>query len=322
VRRFAAWMILWGAIGCGPSRPENPVPVTPLTPTPVEPVRTALVGAWTGMFDVTSCVASAFSYPSTDWCRSAGPETFSLRLDGNLQGVAEIDLAGRQRIAIDVTQSQSTDGGTILKGESTIPEQPSIDLEIHLRGSAPSGLTGSVVYTVSAQIPCCPGPLSAATRTGEVLFLRPVTTLRPGALQGEWRGYMKRVACSGDCDGGETREMRLWVTQQGSNLIATFNGHYVGGIQLEGTAADRTLTLAYAFKAAPCMVPNNHQDTSVCEDVINFQGSVDSLDRMQGTIQRRQTGLDDDTGPYSWTATFELVGVVRSWSTLGARSPY
>src|SRR5688500_17616302 len=120
---FAALMMLWGAIGCGPSRPENAVPITPVTPTPVEPVRTALVGAWTGMFDVTSCVATAFSYPSTDWCRSAGPETFSLRLDGNLKGVAEIDLAGKQRIAIDVTQSQSTDGSTILKGESTIPER-------------------------------------------------------------------------------------------------------------------------------------------------------------------------------------------------------
>ena len=95
---FAASMMLWGAIGCGPSRPENAVPITPLTPTPVEPVRTALIGAWTGMFDVTSCVASAFGYPSTDWCRSAGPETFSLRLDGNLQGVAEIDLAGQQRL--------------------------------------------------------------------------------------------------------------------------------------------------------------------------------------------------------------------------------
>jgi hypothetical protein len=274
------------------------------------------------MFDVTSCVASAFGYPSTDWCRSAGPETFSLRLDGNLQGVAEIDLAGQQRVAIDVTQTQSTDGSTILKGGSAIPEQPSIDLEIRLRGSAASGLTGSVVYTVSARIPCCIGPLSVATRTGEVLFLRPVTTLRSGPLQGEWRGYMKRVACSGDCGGYETQEMTLWVTQQGSNLIATFNGHYGGGIQLEGTAADRTFTLAHAFKAAPCVVPNNFQDTSVCEDVITFQGSADALDRMQGTIQRRQTGLDDDTGPYSWTATFELAGVVRSWSSLGTPSQY
>jgi hypothetical protein len=317
LQAFAAWMMLWSAIGCGSSRPENPVPVTPLTPTPVEPVRTALAGVWTGMFDVTSCVGSA------DWCRSAGPETFSLRLDENLQGVAEIDLAGRQRVAIDVTQSQSTDGGTILKGESAIPEQPSIDLEIHLGGSAASGLTGSVVYTVSGVGPCCSFTSSVATRTGEVLFLRPVTTLRAGALQGEWRGYMKRVACSGDCDrDDETQEMRLWVTQQGSNLIATFNGHYGGGIQLEGTAADRTFTLAHAFKAAPCLVPNNFQDTSVCEDVINFQGSADSLDRMQGTIQRRQTGLDDEKGPYAWTATFELVGVVRSWSSLGAPSQY
>jgi hypothetical protein len=311
---FAASMMLWGAIGCGPSRPENAVPITPVTPTPIEPVRTELVGVWTGMFAVTSCVASAFGYASDDWCRSAGPETFSLRLDGNLKGVAEIDLAGRQRIAIDVTQSPSTGGGTILKGESAIPERPSIDLEIHLRGSAPSGLTGSVVYTVSAPIPCCTGPLSVATRTGEVLFLRPVTTLRAAPLQGEWRGYMRRVACTGDCGDHYTQEMTLWVTQQGSNLMATFNGQY--GRQLEGTAADRTFTLTHAFKATPCRVPNNFEDTNVCEDVINFQGSVDSLDRMQGTIQRRETGLDDEKGPYAWTATFELAGVVRSWSTL------
>lgn len=40
-------------------------------------------------------------------------------------------------------------------------------------------------------------------------------------------------------------------------------------------------------------------------------GSVDSLGRMKGTIQRREVGNDYYDGPFSWTATFELEGVVR-----------
>lgn len=311
VLTFAACITLCGAIGCGSSSPQNTVPITPVTPTPVEPARSALIGVWTGMFDVSSCVGSA------DWCRSAGPETLSLRLDGNLKGVAEIDLAGRQRVAIDITQSQSTGGATILKGLSAIPAQPSIDLEIQLEGSAPSSLTGSVLYTVSGVGPCCSSMSSVATRTGPVLFLRPVATVRAGALQGEWRGYMNRTACSGDCDRlRETYAVTLWVSQQGGTLIATFNGDQGGGIQLEGTAADRAFTLTRAFKAGRCTVPGPYDDDSLCEDSINIDGSADSLDRMRGTIQRRQMGIDEDAGPYSWTATFELAGVVRSWSGL------
>jgi hypothetical protein len=300
MKRLLVCMALSAAIGCSSSssQKQTNVPITPVTPAPIVPSTPALAGTWTGMFDVSSCVGSA------DWCQRTEPEAFSLHLDGSLYGVAEIELARRQPVALDILQSNDTDGSTTLKGVSTISGQPGMELEIRLEGSAPSSLTGSVRYSVTGGPFGAPAS-SAATRSGPILFIRPVTIVRAGELHGTWRGYMKRTACSGDCD--QVRQIdsvTLWLSQQGSALSASFNGD-----ALEGSASGRDFTLTSLAIPTKCRDPI--RDATVCQDSYEFRGSVDSLSRMRGTIQRRRLGHDYYDGPFSWTATFELEGVVR-----------
>ena len=225
--RLSLCLALVATIGCGSSSSQKTVPNIPVTPAPVTPSAPLLAGTWTGMFGVSECTGSA------DWCQRTEPESFSLHLDGNLHGVAEIELARRSPLALDILQSNGTDGSATLKGVSTISGQPLMELEIRLEGSAPSGLTGSVRYTVTG------GPFggpAAATRSGPILFIRPVTIVRAGALQGTWRGFMKRTACSGDCDQArQTDDVTIWLSQQGSTLSASFNED-----ELEGTASGQT----------------------------------------------------------------------------------
>jgi hypothetical protein len=304
MKRIAVCMALCATIGCGSSPSQSERPMTPVTPTPVPaPSAPPLVGSWTGMFDVSSCTGSV------EWCRRTEPEPFSLRLDDSLRGVAEMEPWRRQLLALDIAQTSSTDGSTILNGVSTISGQPTIDLEIRLEGSAPSGLSGSVRYTLTGD-PYGEPKSSVVTRTGPILFIRPVTTVRAGALQGTWRGYMKRTACSGECgDAGQIRDVTLWLSQQGSTLSAIFNGD-----ELEGTVSGRDFTLTQL--PIPTKCNNPVRDATVCQDSYDFRGSVDSLDRMRGTIQRRRLGYDYYDGPFSWTATLELEGVVRAGSSL------
>ncbi|HKY22572.1 MAG TPA: hypothetical protein VJM31_15270 [Vicinamibacterales bacterium] len=300
--RIAVCMALCASIGCGSSSPPAERPVTPLTPAPVAATPSPLTGTWTGMFDVSSCTGSV------DWCRGRDPESFSLTLDATLRGVAEIGLWRRQPLAVDVVQSQGTGGSTVLKGVSTVTT-PQMDLEIQLEGSASSGLTGTVLYAITGD-PYGEPKSTVVTRSGPILFIRPVTTVRAGALQGMWRGYAKRTACSGDCDSGRTREVNFWFSQQGSNLLASFQWGSGGRrYDLEGTAAGREFTLTRKYSIANC--PATYHEERVCQDSFDFQGSVDSLNRMRGTFQQREAGLDYDGRPYSWTATFELDGVVR-----------
>ena len=249
------------------------------------------------MFDVSSCVGSSA------WCRTTSAETFSLRLDGELHGVAEMEPASGRPIALDVVQS-AADGVTMLKGVSTVPAQPRMDLEIQLEGLAPGNLTGGVRYTISG-VPSGWSTSSAATRTGPILFMRQVTTVRAGALQGTWRGYLQRTACSGDCkDSAASQELTLWIAQQGQQLTAFLNR-----TQIEGTTSGQEFTFTSNLNKADCRPV--YDMVNPCTDDIVFNGSVDDLDRMRGTIQRRQTGINYHTGRYSWTATFELSSVAR-----------
>jgi hypothetical protein len=301
--RIAVCIALCVTVACGSASSKNAPPNTPITPAPVTPSAPMLAGTWTGMFDVTSCTGSA------DWCRTTEPEAFLLNLDGNLYGVAEVEIWGRQPLSLDILQSNDADGSTTLRGVSTVVGQPGLDLEIRLEGSAPSSLNGSVRYTITSD----PSeeflkPLTAA-RSGPILFIRPVTTVRAGALQGTWRGYVKRTACSGDCDSGRTREATFWFSQHGDKVTGIFNWAYAFRDEIEGTVAGQEFTFTRAVTRPTCFA--GFQGQALCEESFDMRGSVDSLGRMKGTIQRREVGNDYYDGPFSWTATFELEGVVR-----------
>ena len=302
--RIAVCIALCATVGCGSSSSQNKIPGTPITPAPVAPSAPMLAGTWTGMLDVTSCTGSV------DWCRTAEPEPFLLNLDGNLYGVAEIEMWNRQPMSLDILQSNDTDGSTTLRGVSTITGQPQLDLEIRLEGSAPSSLNGWVRYTVTGDPSRELTKSWTATRSGPILFIRPVTTVRAGALQGTWRGYVRRTACSGDCGSGrDTSAATFWFSQQGAKLTGIFT--WVNGWhdEIEGTASGQEFTFTRAITRPSCFA--QFQDQAVCEDSFDFRGSVDSLGRMKGTIQQRRVGVDYYDGAFSWTATFELEGVVR-----------
>lgn len=307
--RIVLCIALCATIACGSSSPKNNGPNTPVTPTPVPaPSVPPLVGAWTGMFDVSSCVGSA------EWCRNTNAERFSLHLDEHLRGVAEMEPWRMQLLSLDIAQTSSTDGSRILKGVSTISGQPVMDLEIQLEGSAPSALTGSVRYTISGPPPTSLQS-SVATRTGPILFIRQVTTVRAGALQGTWRGYLKRTACSGNCERvRETTKVNMWFSQQGSNLSGIFDWDYGRGDEFEGTATGQEFTFTRTLNTPNCRA--TFQDVAVCQDSVDFRGSVDSLGRLSGIMRRSQVGTDYYDGHFSWTATFELEGVVRVPGTL------
>lgn len=310
MKRLAVCIALCAAIGCGSASSQNKNPVTPLTPTPVDSVPSPrpLTGVWTGMFDVSSCTGSV------EWCRITDPESFSLRLDADLRGVAELELWRRVPLAIDIAQGHATDGSTILKGVSNISAQPAIDLEIHLEGTAASGLTGSVHYTMSGER-FGESKSSVVTRTGPILFIREVTTVRAGALQGTWRGYLKRTACSGNCEYvRETTQVNFWFSQRGSNLTGIFDWGYGWDDELEGTATGQEFTFTRTLNPPNCR--STFQDKTVCQDSVDFRGSVDSLGRLSGIMRRSQAGIDYYNGPFSWTATLELEGVVRVPGTL------
>ena len=301
--RIAVCIALCATVGCGSSSSQNKLPSTPIRPAPVVPSAPMLAGTWTGMFDVTSCTGSV------DWCRPTQPEPFLLNLDGNVYGVAEMEIWRRQHMSLDVLQSNDTDGSTTLRGVSTIAGQ-SLDLEIRLEGSAPSSLNGSVRYTITGDPSRELYRSLTATRSGPILFIRPATTVRAGALQGTWRGYVKRTACSGDCGSGrDTSAATFWFSQQGARLTGIFNWANGSHDEIEGTASGQEFTFTRAFTKPSC-VPQ-FQSQAVCEDSFDFRGSVDSLGRMKGTIQQRRVGADYYDGPFSWTATFELEGVVR-----------
>lgn len=304
MKRIAVCIALCATVGCGSSSSQNKPPITPVTPAPVAPSAPMLAGTWTGMFDVTSCTGSV------DWCQRTEPEPFLLNLDGNLYGVAEMEIWRRQPMSLDILQSNDVDGSTTLRGVSTIAGQ-SLDLEIRLEGSAPSSLNGSVRYTITGDPSEELLKSLTATRSGPILFIRPVTTVRAGALQGTWRGYVKRTACSGDCSGRDTSEATFWFSQQGAKLTGIFN--WPNGVaphdEIEGTASGQEFTFTRTISKPSCVA--HFQDHAVCEDSIDIRGSVDSLGRMKGTIQQRRVGVDYYNGPFSWTATFELEGVVR-----------
>ena len=301
--RIAVCIALCATVGCGSSSPQNTPLITPITPAPVAPSAPMLAGTWTGMFDVTSCTGSV------DWCRTTQPEQFLLNLDGNLYGVAEMEVWSRQPISLDILQSNDADGSATLRGVSTIPGQPGLDLEIRLEGSAPSSLIGSVRYTITGDPSRELVRSLTATRSGPILFIRPVMTVRAGALQGTWRGYIKRTACSGDCDSGRTSEATFWFSQQGPKVTGIFNWAYGFRDEIEGTVAGEEFTFTRAVTRPTCFA--GFQSQALCEESFDMRGSVDSLGRMKGTIQQRQVGNDYYDGPFSWTAAFELEGVVR-----------
>jgi hypothetical protein len=303
--RITVCIALCATLGCGSSSSENKTPSTPITPAPVAPTAPMLAGTWTGMFDVTSCTGSA------EWCQGTEPEPFLLNLDGNLYGVAEMEIWHRQPMSLDILQSNDVDGSTTLRGVSTVTGQPRLDLEIRLEGSAPSSLNGSVRYTVTGDPSRELTKSLSATRSGPILFIRPVTIVRAGALQGTWRGYVKRTACSGDCDSGRTSPATFWFSQQGARLTGIFSWSYAGAahVEIEGTASGQEFTFTRAVTRPTCFA--GYQSQALCEESFDMRGSVDSLGRMKGTIQQRQVGNDYYDGPFSWTATFELEGVVR-----------
>ena len=293
-------MALAAATGCGSSSPPSGAPPTPLSPTPVMPVRSPLTGAWTGMFEVSSCTGHA------EWCRTTHAEPFSLNLDTTLSGFAEVEMWSEQSLALEITQSTATDGSTILKGLSTVTK-PQMDLEIQLQGSESSGLSGSVRYTISGPLY---GTSAVATRTGPILFIRPVTTVRAGALQGTWRGYLNPTACSGDCQHVD-QTVSFSISQQGSRLLL----HWSYTDEIEGTASGQEFTFTREWTNSNC--PTSPQQTTGCQEFLDFRGSVDSLGRMRGTIKRREVGVDYFHDPFSYTATLDLESVVRVTPSVG-----
>lgn len=301
--RIAVCIALCATVGCGSSSSQNKAPITPVTPAPVTPSAPLLAGTWTAMFDVTSCDGS------DDWCRGREPENLLLNLDGNLYGVAEIEIWGRQPISVDILQSNDLDGSATLRGVSSISGQPRLDLEIRLEGSAPSSLNGSVRYTITSDPSTDFLKSFTATRSGPIMFIRPVATVRAGALQGTWRGYVKRTACSGDCDSGQTSEATFWFSQHGDKVTGIFKGVIGSRDEIEGTVAGQEFTFTRAVTRPTCFA--GFQSQALCEESFDMRGSVDSLGRMKGTIQQRQVGNDYYDGAFSWTATFELEGVVR-----------
>src|SRR6186713_2325157 len=107
VARFAAvCLACWALTSCG----SSPSATTAV----VGPSSAALTaGAWTGMFNISSCTGDAA------WCRGSsplGPVAFSLRIDAGLHGVVELEPLYTTPIAVDVVGAGPAEGPWIFKG--------------------------------------------------------------------------------------------------------------------------------------------------------------------------------------------------------------
>lgn len=280
------WAIL--VSGCGASSPAAPESPTPGT--------TALSGTWKGSFQITSCTGAT----DIGTCQS-GPETFVLRL-GSAGGVLQIDTKiwhEAPPIAVNVSARPGT-GGTVVSGSA--PASRNLDVQLTL-SDAGTSLQGTVQYAVD-------GITGRLAKQGRIMFANPDQTVYPGRFEGQWVGFVTRTQCTGDCSDNDAvlraGGVRLLLSQAGSGISGALNGH-----DLTGTATGNSFNGVGRFAVAASACGRQFDSGMNCLVELSVSATVDSLDRLHGSITYRVEGVDARGRPFALSAGGTLDGLVR-----------
>jgi len=286
-------MIVAGACGSGPpTKPSEPTSPAPPAPTPFQ------ASVWKGALDITSCSSSSMFV-----CTRSSSDNFVLRLATDGTGVIQIDtkiLSDATPYAVDVT-SQTTGTTTVVTGTSTNPTALDVRLTLTAIGSS---LEGTVHYSVRSSD-------ATMVKDGRILFANRDTTVYPARFQGNWVGFVTRTQCTGDCasdydDVLYRGSVRLALSQAGAAVTGALNQNEVSGT----ATADQVTASAHRTVPPASCVPQFDSGMDCLID-LTLSASVDSLDRLHGSITYRIEGVDYRGKPFAVSATATLDGLVR-----------